>query len=109
MRGGTKKAPARRIECAASARRPAAGFTLVEMLVVIAIIGILAALILTALSQAKAQSQSLTCKNRLRQMGLALTMYASEAHRYPSLMDRSQNVPVTADNWTWADAIFPYV
>jgi len=91
-------------------RRPPAvrAFTLVELLVVVAIIGILAALLLTALSQAKAQSQSTACKNHLRQMGLALTMYASEARHYPSLMERSQNVPVTAENWTWADAIYPY-
>jgi prepilin-type processing-associated H-X9-DG protein len=41
-------------------------------------------------------------------MGMALTMYASDAHRYPSLMDRSQNVPITAENGTWADAIYPY-
>ena len=110
MRGATKKTPARwfDIECTATARRTAAGFTLVELLVVIAIIGILAALILAALSQAKAQSQSTVCKNHLRQMGLALTMYASETHRYPSLLDRSQNFPIEADNETWADAIYPY-
>ena len=83
-------------------------FTLVELLVVIAIIGVLAAMILAALSQAKVQSQSTVCKNHLRQMGMALTMYASDAHRYPSLMDRSQNVPITAENGTWADAIYPY-
>jgi len=93
---------------AGSPLRHSVAFTLVELLVVIAIIGILAALILTALAQGKAQSQSLVCKNRLRQMGLALTLYVSETHHYPSLMDQSQNVPVTAENWTWADLIDPY-
>jgi prepilin-type processing-associated H-X9-DG protein len=57
---------------------------LIELLVVIAIIGILAALLLPVLSTAKACAYSSTCKNHLRQMGLALKMYVDEHHsRYP--------------------------
>ena len=59
-------------------------FTLLEMLMVIAIIGILAALLLPALSSAKAYAHSTTCKNHLGQMGMALKMYVDEHHaRYP--------------------------
>jgi prepilin-type N-terminal cleavage/methylation domain-containing protein/prepilin-type processing-associated H-X9-DG protein len=65
-----------------------AGFTLIELLVVIAIIGILAALLLPALSRTKAKANETVCVGRLRQIGLALTMYTSEAHRYPPLADR---------------------
>ncbi len=51
------------------------------MLVVIAIIGILAAVLLPALSRARAQAQNTGCRNCLRQIGVGLTMYVAEAHQ----------------------------
>jgi prepilin-type N-terminal cleavage/methylation domain-containing protein/prepilin-type processing-associated H-X9-DG protein len=60
------------------------GFTLLELLVVIGVIAILAALLLPALSKAKAYAHSATCKNHLRQMGLALQMYVDgNQGKYP--------------------------
>lgn len=54
------------------------GFTLIELLVVIAIIAILAALLLPALSAAKARAQAIACMNNERQIMLATTMYMDD-------------------------------
>jgi prepilin-type N-terminal cleavage/methylation domain-containing protein/prepilin-type processing-associated H-X9-DG protein len=59
------------------------GFTLVELLVVIAVIAILAALLLPALNRAKTAADSAVCKSNLRQLTLAMTMYAQQTGTYP--------------------------
>ncbi len=56
----------------------AAGFTLVEMMVVIAIIGILASLLLPAMSHGKNQAQGVYCLNNGRQMTVAMTSYTDD-------------------------------
>jgi len=54
------------------------GFTLIELLVVIAIIALLLAILLPSLNRARDQAKDVTCRNNLRQIGLAAMLYAED-------------------------------
>ncbi len=79
-----------------------ARFTLIELLVVVAIIAILAALLLPALSMAREKSKSINCQSNLSQIGKAMTLYLEDA--------RGFFPPITeSGSWIkWQDRLMPY-
>ena len=94
-------------------RPVAGGFTLVELLVVIAMITVLAALLGTALSKGKDLAHSATCKSHLHQMGRALEMFVNDHEgRYPfcnGLPDPALDAAVGPQNTRfWWAKLTPY-
>jgi prepilin-type N-terminal cleavage/methylation domain-containing protein/prepilin-type processing-associated H-X9-DG protein len=68
-----------------SVRRIKSGFTLIELLVVIAIIAILAAILFPVFAQAREQGRKATCASNLKQIGVAIAMYAQDFdERFPN-------------------------
>ncbi|MBI2927612.1 MAG: prepilin-type N-terminal cleavage/methylation domain-containing protein [Verrucomicrobia bacterium] len=99
------------------------GFTLVELLVVIAVIAILASLLLPALSRGKAAARRAHCTSNLRQVGIGFAIYVGDHHFYPSDFRAFENLVIgetlspipIADatiggiNQAWLDARRPFL
>ncbi|MFO0912631.1 MAG: DUF1559 domain-containing protein [Pirellulales bacterium] len=74
-------------------------FSLVELLVVIAIIAALVSLLLPAVQSARAAARSTTCKNNIRQIGLAMVQYC-DLHdgEFPTY---AHNIKNASESWLW--------
>ncbi|RME95163.1 MAG: DUF1559 domain-containing protein [Verrucomicrobia bacterium] len=76
-------------------------FSLVELLVTLAVLSVLAALLLPALGRAKAQARRVDCLNRLRQMGLAWMIHLDDhENRFPDRRDLKTGLPGGWKPWT---------
>lgn len=92
-------------------------FTLIEILVVIAIIGILAAILFPVFSRARENARRSSCQSNLKQIGLGVAQYVQDYDEtYPILEDSgsggifSTGTPAAlSDKQTWIDRVFPYI
>lgn len=80
------------------------GFTLIELMVVISILGTLMALLLPAVQQAREAARRSQCKNNLHQLGVALHAFASDRQRLPPGADYKNSF-----NHSWYTRILPFM
>jgi prepilin-type N-terminal cleavage/methylation domain-containing protein/prepilin-type processing-associated H-X9-DG protein len=88
-----------------------AGFTLVELLVSVSIIGILMALLLPAVQASREAGRKMSCRNNLKQIGLALHNYESANSRFPPTFCTTslENAAGTGASWSIHGRLLPYL
>jgi prepilin-type N-terminal cleavage/methylation domain-containing protein len=92
-----------------TSRQGRAGFTLIELVVVILIIGTLVGLLLPAVQNAREAARRAGCSNHLRQLGLALHQYHETHHILPPGTIVAAKYPLKTSGWGWGAQILPYL
>lgn len=82
---------------------PRRAFTLVELLIVIAIIGLLMGLLFPAINTARESGRATSCRNNLRNLGQALIQHAEAKHRYPGVWTYNRN---RFNLWYWRPLLY---
>src|SRR5258707_13897822 len=79
--------------CGRRLRKSSGAFTLIHVLVVIAILAILAAMLLPALARAKAKASQANCISNLHQIGIATVIYVGDFNKYPGCLLTPASLP----------------
>src|SRR5438067_151044 len=87
-------------------RRSSRAFTLIELLIVIAIIAILAAILFPAFAQAREKARQTACLSNLHQIGLGTLMYAQD---YDENIVHTELGGDTGQEYFWGDMLAPYL
>lgn len=88
------------------------GMTLVELLVVISIIGLLAAVLLPAIQQAREAARRMQCTSHLRQIGIGLLSYETSFRQFPAASTgpgRLHGSACSTGFYSWQSALLPYL
>src|SRR5262245_829330 len=93
---------------------PRSALTLVELMVVLAVIGILSAVLLPAVQAAREAARGMKCSNNLKQIGLALHNYHDIHASFPPVLVAdfnriTPNVGVPWGWWSWNTRILPFI
>ena len=91
----------------ATSRRQQRGFTLVELLVVIAIIGVLVGLLLPAVQAAREAARLTSCKNNLKQFGVAMHNYETAREHLPTGYEYEYAAAGNLRGFSWGTLLLP--
>jgi prepilin-type N-terminal cleavage/methylation domain-containing protein/prepilin-type processing-associated H-X9-DG protein len=92
-----------------SQRSKANAFTLIELLIVIAIIAIIASLLLPSFGRSKASARRAFCQNNLRQLVIGLEMYGNDFGQYPEVMTIEKAGKSGTSICLWNAFLLPYL